>query len=165
MSITWEILGKYDKFGIPYLSSVFTPLLFLFNKSISLPMNVSKTAGWVSNSVDLDQTPRSAAPDLGLHCLLRPVYPNNESKYGNLTILNPPQKASWIRNIDLWRKKIARKLIKRNEKLVKLHFFFNSPACSFEPHTHIFTVYYEGKWGTNCTYLLFLTETYYFNEI
>ena len=34
------------------------------------------TAGWVANNVDTDQTPRSAASDLGLHCLLRPVCPN-----------------------------------------------------------------------------------------
>ena len=33
-------------------------------------MNVSKIAGWVANSVDPDQTPRSAASDLDLHCLL-----------------------------------------------------------------------------------------------
>ena len=26
------------------------------------------------NSVDPDQTPRSAASDLGLHCCLRPIY-------------------------------------------------------------------------------------------
>ena len=41
-----------------------------------LPMNVCKIAGWVANSVGLDQTPRSAASDQGLHCLLRPVFPN-----------------------------------------------------------------------------------------
>ena len=35
-----------------------------------------KTVGWMANSVDPDQTPRSAASDLGLHCLLRPVYSN-----------------------------------------------------------------------------------------
>ena len=34
------------------------------------------TVGWVANSVDPDQTPRSAASDLGLHYLLRPVCPN-----------------------------------------------------------------------------------------
>ena len=28
------------------------------------------------NSVDPDQTPRSAASDLGLHCMLRPICPN-----------------------------------------------------------------------------------------
>ena len=30
----------------------------------------------MANSVDPDQTPRSAASDLGLHCLLRPICPN-----------------------------------------------------------------------------------------
>ena len=33
-------------------------------------------AGRVANSVGLDQTPRSVASDLGLHCLPMPVYPN-----------------------------------------------------------------------------------------
>ena len=39
----------------------------------------------VANSVDSDQTPRSAASDLGLHSLSRPVCPATYSKYGNLT--------------------------------------------------------------------------------
>ena len=34
---------------------------------------VCKFAGRMANSVDPDQTPCSAASDLGLHCLLRPV--------------------------------------------------------------------------------------------
>ena len=32
-----------------------------------------KIAVWVANIVDPDETPRSAASHLGLHCLLRPV--------------------------------------------------------------------------------------------
>ena len=35
-----------------------------------LPMIMCKIAGWVSNRLDPDQTPRSAASDLDLHCLL-----------------------------------------------------------------------------------------------
>ena len=35
-----------------------------------------KIAGGVANSVDPNETPRSAASHLGLHCLLRPVCPN-----------------------------------------------------------------------------------------
>ena len=53
----------------------------------------AKIAGWVANTVDPDQTPRSAAFDLGLLCLLKPVFPNTYSKYGDLTleiILDPP---------------------------------------------------------------------------
>ena len=38
----------------------------IFNMSIFLPVNVCKTVGWVANSVDPDQTLRSAASDLGL---------------------------------------------------------------------------------------------------
>ena len=32
----------------------------------------------MTNSVDTDQTPRSVASDLGIHCLLRPVFPKTE---------------------------------------------------------------------------------------
>ena len=39
-----------------------------------LPVDVSKFDGYVTNSVDPDQRPRSAASDLGLHCLLKPVF-------------------------------------------------------------------------------------------
>ena len=38
-------------------------------------------ARWMANSVDPDQTPRSAASDLGLHYLLRPVCLNTKGKY------------------------------------------------------------------------------------
>ena len=34
-----------------------------------------QTIGQVASSVDPDQTPRSAASDQGLHCLLRLLYP------------------------------------------------------------------------------------------
>ena len=40
-----------------------------------------KTAGWVANSVDPDQTPRSAASDLGLHGLPMSI---SRSMYGHL---------------------------------------------------------------------------------
>ena len=39
-------------------------------------------AEWVANSVDPDQTPRYAASDLGLHCLLSLVCPKTKSKCG-----------------------------------------------------------------------------------
>ena len=38
----------------------------------------------MANRVDPDETPRSAASHLGLHCLLRLVCPNTDSKYGNV---------------------------------------------------------------------------------
>ena len=41
-----------------------------------------KIAGWEANSVDPNETPRSAAPHLGLYCLLRHVCPNTYGKYG-----------------------------------------------------------------------------------
>ena len=37
----------------------------------------------MANSVDPDETPRSAASHLGLNCLLRPVCPNTYGKYGS----------------------------------------------------------------------------------
>ena len=43
-----------------------------------------KIAGWVTNSVDPDETPHSAASYLGLNCLLRPDCPNTYGKYGML---------------------------------------------------------------------------------
>ena len=50
---------------------------------------VCKITGWVANRVDPDQTPRSAASDQGLHCLLRPVCPNMKNMYDNLIRSNP----------------------------------------------------------------------------
>ena len=35
----------------------------------------------MANSIDPDETPRSAASHLGLHCLLRPVCPNAYTIY------------------------------------------------------------------------------------
>ena len=46
-----------------------------FTKCVHL-LDVYKIAGCVANSVDRDQTSHSAASDLGLHCLLRPAWPN-----------------------------------------------------------------------------------------
>ena len=66
-------------------------LVLLFNKSIVLPVNVYNIAGRVANNVDPDQTPRSAASDLVLHCLLRPVCPNTYSTYGNMIKSNPSE--------------------------------------------------------------------------
>ena len=43
---------------------------------IFLYVNVCKVVGLVTNIVDSDQTPRSAASILGLYRLVRPVCPN-----------------------------------------------------------------------------------------
>ena len=67
--ISFEILDKFYKFGIPYL-----PIIFI---SHIWPTSVQQV--WlcvVANSVDPDQTPRYAASDLGLHRLPRPTCPN-----------------------------------------------------------------------------------------
>ena len=52
-------------------------------------MNVYKIAGRLANCVDPNQTPRYAASDLGLHCLLILTLPNTQSKYYNLIKWNP----------------------------------------------------------------------------
>ena len=44
-------------------------------------MIYQKIVSCMANSVDPDQTPRSAASDLGLYCLLRPVFPHAYGKY------------------------------------------------------------------------------------
>ena len=51
------------------------------NNSIFYPSSCLKLAGWMANSVDLDQTPHIAASDLGLHCLHRPVCQKSYGKY------------------------------------------------------------------------------------
>ena len=51
-----------------------------------LLVNVSKIARLVANSVDSDQTPGTAVPDLGLHCLLNTVVWTSQTPS---EILNP----------------------------------------------------------------------------
>ena len=65
----WEMLDTVDK-------SVTLFLILFFNKFILLPVNMCKITRSVANSVDPNQTPRSAASDLGLNCLLKAIYPN-----------------------------------------------------------------------------------------
>ena len=64
-------------------------LILLFKKTILLPVSACKIAEWVTNCVDHDQTPFSAASDKGLHCLLRSVYLHTYSKYGNFYQIDP----------------------------------------------------------------------------
>ena len=73
ISFSWEILDKYGT------------LFLLFNKSILLPVNACNQ----QLSVDPNQTRHSMTSGLGLHCLLRPVSSNTQSKYGNIIKLNP----------------------------------------------------------------------------
>ena len=40
----------------------------------------------MANSIDPDQTPRSAASDLGLHCLQKPICPNTKGYYANVPV-------------------------------------------------------------------------------
>ena len=62
-------------------SKIFTRITFYlillnFQQDNLLPKNMSKDTGWVANSIDSDETPRSAAFNLGLHYLLRPFCSN-----------------------------------------------------------------------------------------
>ena len=45
----------------------------------------------MTNSVDPDQMPHSAASDLGLHCLQRPICPNTS----NITVVKQKDKKEW----------------------------------------------------------------------
>ena len=86
--------GNFEnKFGIPYLPEILTPLILylilLFSKSIYYP------GEW--QTVQSNQRPRSVAYDLDLHCLLRPICPNTLSKNDN-TLRNHPGSASAATN-------------------------------------------------------------------
>ena len=80
-NMKYRIYPKYSDTSTPYhiCSKIWT-------STIHYPMLCLKIAGWVANSVDPDETPRSAASHLGLYCLLRPVCPNTYGKYGNAII-------------------------------------------------------------------------------
>ena len=80
--VIFRIYPKYSDTSTPYhiYSNNWTSI-------IHYPMLCLKIAGWVANSVDLDETPRSAASHLGLNCLLRPVCPNTYGKYGYCTFV------------------------------------------------------------------------------
>ena len=73
---------------------IHTPALYLIVYVTACVCNITE---WVANSDDPDQTPRSAASDLGLHCLLRHACPNTKSKYGNFIKANPSEIITWIR--------------------------------------------------------------------
>ena len=78
----YRIYPKYSDTSTPYhiCSKIWT-------STIHYPKLCLKIAGWVANSVDPDETPRSAASHLGLYCLLRPVCPNIYGKYGTLNTI------------------------------------------------------------------------------
>ena len=71
----------------------------IWTSTIHYPMLCLKIAGWVANSVDPDETPRSAASHLGLNWLLRPVCPNTYGKYGTWY---PNMLFGWSPVIDYW---------------------------------------------------------------
>ena len=72
------IYPKYSDTSTPYhiCSKIWT-------STIHYPMLCLKIDGWVANSVDQDETPRSAASNLGLYCLLRHICSNIYGKYGS----------------------------------------------------------------------------------
>ena len=54
--------------------TMWTPILVCVYYSL-IVNNWHKNAGWEANSANPDQMLQNAASDLGLHCLLRPIYP------------------------------------------------------------------------------------------
>ena len=73
-------MSVFEEYG------AFNSLLYLsqeLKNSILLPLNLSKTAGHMTSSIDLDQTPS----DLVLHWMLRTVCPNIKGKYAIVWIL------------------------------------------------------------------------------
>ena len=77
-NFTQSAIYYFYSHSTPYL---FTILVLNLKKKSLLPIDVSEIAGWVANSVNPDQTPQNVASDLGLRCLLKPVYPNTKVNY------------------------------------------------------------------------------------
>ena len=75
----YHIYPKYSDISTPYHICS-----YIWTSTIHYLMLCLKIAGWVANSVDPDETPRSAASHLGLYCLLRPVCPNTYGKYDTI---------------------------------------------------------------------------------
>ena len=70
-----DSFGYHDYFTY---SDILTPYYFVFKfkkNSIRLHVDISKTTGYLVSSVD---------PDLDVHCLVRHVYLNIQSRYGAL---------------------------------------------------------------------------------
>ena len=91
VSVSW----KWDRL-VTYWLALVVCVSVKIHKSMLLLVNASNIAGWVANSIDPNQTPRSAAFDLDLHCLLRIVFPILVN-YGSLIKSKPSNKELWIR--------------------------------------------------------------------
>ena len=83
MQIKYRIYLNFSDTSTPYHNC-----FKIWTCAIYSPMLCLKFAGWVSNSVDPDETLRSAGSHLGLNCLLRVVCPNTYGKYGRLKCKN-----------------------------------------------------------------------------
>ena len=77
----YRIYPKYSDTSTPY--HICTKI---WTSTTHYPMLCLKIAGWMANSVDPDEMPRSAASHLGLYFLLRPVCPNIYGKYGMIIL-------------------------------------------------------------------------------
>ena len=75
-----------------------TYLYWNLNKYIYYLKLCLKIVGWVTNSVDTDEMPHSAASHLDIHCLLRPVCPNTYGKYGAYGMLSNMSKMHRFRS-------------------------------------------------------------------
>ena len=76
----------------PYIATGLTEIVLKLS-----PAKISETVfGWLANSVYVDQTPRSAASDLGLHCMRRPTFTVNIRIFLFLAILDPSRKHAYM---------------------------------------------------------------------
>ena len=57
-------------------------------KVLFTPAHVSENFFMQAKGVDPDRMLHSTLSDLGLHCYLRPIYPNTEGKYGSISHKN-----------------------------------------------------------------------------
>ena len=115
--LIWSYEETVSKYNVPFFHGTYTqePITYyriypkyldtstsyckcskIWTSTIHYPMLCLKIAGWVANSVDPDETPRSVASHLGLNCLLRHVCPNTYGKYGiSICFLKYNQNCQW----------------------------------------------------------------------
>ena len=81
VSFLWEILDKFDSFGIPRIHTKYSHpsltlyLILLFDKTILLTMNVRETGGWLAKCW-LWSDAAFCGVWFGSKFLLRPVFPS-----------------------------------------------------------------------------------------
>ena len=75
------LINVSDRLISSYSPEIFG-LILKFERFNGLFVDVSNHCWTMTNSADSDQTPRWAASDHGLHCLLNHACPNTKNEYG-----------------------------------------------------------------------------------